>query len=69
VADAAGLACMLGVGGLSPRGTDPLRLDRVAGEDGLDYSLFGKPVLEAVLQAVWPAVRPRPQLAVRYRPP
>ena len=45
---------MLGVGGLSRRGTDPLRLDRVAGEDGLDHSLFGKPMLEAMLQAAWP---------------
>jgi peptidoglycan/xylan/chitin deacetylase (PgdA/CDA1 family) len=66
VADAAGLACMLGVGGLSRRGTDPRRLDRVAGEDGLDYSLFGKPALESVLQAAWPAARPRPALAVRH---
>jgi peptidoglycan/xylan/chitin deacetylase (PgdA/CDA1 family) len=69
VADAAGLACMLGVGGLSRCGTDPLRLDRVAGEDGLDHSLFGKPVLEAMLQAAWPRARPRPALAVRYSRP
>jgi peptidoglycan/xylan/chitin deacetylase (PgdA/CDA1 family) len=66
VAHAAGLACMLGVGGLSRRGSDPLRLDRVAGEDGLDYSLFGKPALAAALQAAWPAARPQPDLAVRH---
>lgn len=69
VADEAGLACMLGVGGLSRRGTDPLRLDRVAGEDGLDHSLFGKPMVEAMLQAAWPHARPRPALAVRYSRP
>jgi hypothetical protein len=57
---------MLGVGGLSRRGSDPLRLDRVAGEDGLDYSLFGKPALAAALQAAWPAARPQPDLAVRH---
>ena len=68
VAGQAGLACMLGVGGLSMRGTDPLRLDRVAGDDGLDHGLFGKPVLEAALQAAWPAARPRPALAVRHPP-
>lgn len=62
----AGLACMLGVGGLSRRGTDPLRLDRVAGEDGLDYSLFGKPALEAMLQAARVSAPPRPTLAVRH---
>jgi peptidoglycan/xylan/chitin deacetylase (PgdA/CDA1 family) len=69
VADAAGLACMLGVGGLSRRGTDPLRLDRVTSEDGLDHSLFGKPMLETMLQMAWPGARPRPALAVRYPRP
>jgi len=69
VADEAGLACMLGVGGLNRRGTDPRRLDRVAGEDGLDHSLFGKPVLEAMIQTAWPQARPRPALAVRHRQP
>jgi peptidoglycan/xylan/chitin deacetylase (PgdA/CDA1 family) len=66
LADEAGLACTLGVGGLSRRGTDPFRLDRVAGEDGLDPGLFGKPVLEAVLQAAWPAARPHSTLVVRH---
>jgi peptidoglycan/xylan/chitin deacetylase (PgdA/CDA1 family) len=66
VAAEAGLGCMLGVGGLSRRGTDPLRLDRVAGEDGLDHALFGKPVLETMVQAAWPGARPRPALAVRH---
>jgi peptidoglycan/xylan/chitin deacetylase (PgdA/CDA1 family) len=69
VAAEAGLACMLGVGGLSRRGTDPFRLDRVAGEDGLDHALFGKPVLETMLQAAWPGARPRPALAVRHPRP
>ena len=41
----------------------------VKGEDGLDHSLFGKPVLEAVLQAASRAAPLRPPLAVRYPPP
>jgi peptidoglycan/xylan/chitin deacetylase (PgdA/CDA1 family) len=66
VAHEAGLACMLGVAGLSQRGTDPRRLDRVSAEDGLDRSLFGKPALEAFLQAVWPREWSREELAVRW---
>lgn len=65
VADEAELGCMLGVAGLSPRGTDPRHLDRVSAEDGLERSLFGKPVFETLLQAGRPA-RERPVLGVSY---
>jgi peptidoglycan/xylan/chitin deacetylase (PgdA/CDA1 family) len=66
VADEAGLGCMLGVGDLSRRGTHPYRVDRVAATDGLDRSLFGKPVLEALMQRMWPRARPHRVLAVRH---
>lgn len=64
----AGLSCMLGVEGLSRRGTDPCRLDRVSAEDGLDRSLFGKPFLEAVRQAIGAGGRAKDDApVVRYR--
>jgi hypothetical protein len=31
--------------------------------------LFGKPMLETMLQMAWPGARPRPALAVRYPRP
>lgn len=60
VAEAAGLGCMLGVAGLSPRGTDPVLLERAEAEQGLDQSLFGEPLLEVALRRI----RKKPELSV-----
>ncbi len=45
---AADLSCMLGVEGLSPLGTDPVRLERVEAEAGLDARLFARPIYRAL---------------------
>ena len=36
----------LGIRGFSPKGTEPYRMERVNGEDELEFSLFGKPLLK-----------------------
>jgi peptidoglycan/xylan/chitin deacetylase (PgdA/CDA1 family) len=47
VARRAGFPCMLGINGLSRQGTPPYRLNRVAGEAGLDASMFFRPLWKA----------------------
>jgi len=42
------LSCLLGINGLSPRGTAPHHLDRASAERGLNVSVFGRPVLKAL---------------------
>lgn len=42
------LSCVLGIDGLSPRGTPPYHLDRARAEAGLDDSVFGRPLLSAL---------------------
>lgn len=61
-AEAAGLACMLGVAGLSRRGSERIRLERAEAEKGLDPHLFGEPLLELALHRF----RPKPALSVAY---
>jgi len=41
------LSCLLGIRGLSPRGTPPYHLDRARAEAGLHDSVFGRPLLHA----------------------
>lgn len=43
------LSCMLGVQGLSPRGTPAVALERVEGDAGLELGLFGRPNVKALL--------------------
>ena len=42
------LSCLLGINGLSPRGTPPHHLDRAKAEAGLNDSVFARPLLSAV---------------------
>lgn len=60
VAIRAGLGCMLGVAGISPRGSAPRRLERAGAETGLDEALFGDPLLETALARI----RQKPELSV-----
>jgi peptidoglycan/xylan/chitin deacetylase (PgdA/CDA1 family) len=49
VAEMGRLSCLLGIRGLSPQGTPPYHLDRARAESGLNDSVFGRPLLSAVL--------------------
>ena len=58
IAARADLSCMLGVDGLSAPGTEPVALERVDAEAGLDFHLFAKPIRAAVVGALWGRWKP-----------